>query len=109
MNIKPANKKCPRCSGTGIYAQSGVCFSCNGVGAYAADPFVRVLGTHGDKFFGVTGPVINGKQLKSVARATSAEELIADMIEGHVVQSITEEQARKFFKRYGVTTYVSQK
>jgi len=98
-------KKCPRCSGTGIYAQRGVCFACNGNGAYAADSFIRALGLSGE-FFGVTGPVVNGKQLKSIVRASNVEALTADLMDGYTVKAISETQARTFFKRYGVSTQV---
>jgi len=93
-------KKCPRCSGTGIYAQRGFCFACNGEGAYAADSFLRVLGKSGE-FFGITGPVVSGKQFKGIARGAS------DLIDGYTAKVITEEQARAFFKRYGVSTEVA--
>jgi len=103
---KTLYKKCPRCSGTGVYGQSGLCFACNGNGAYAADSFVRTLGLSGE-FFGVTGPAINGKQLKSIARASSVEALTADLMDGYTVKIISEEQARTFFKRHGVSTQVA--
>lgn len=103
---KTLYKKCPRCSGTGIYAQRGLCFACNGNGAYAADSFVRVLGVSGE-FFGVTGPTINGKQLKSIVRASDVEALTADLMDGYAVKAISEDQARAFFKRYGVSTEVA--
>lgn len=92
-------KKCPRCSGTGIYAQRGVCFGCNGAGVVVADPFLRVVGTSG-QFYGITGPVINGKQLKAIDRGP------LDLIDGYTATAITEEQARKFFKRYGLRTEI---
>lgn len=98
-------KQCPRCSGTGVYAQRGVCFACNGNGAYPADPFIRTIGLSG-KFFGITSPVANGKQSKSIARAVSLEVLTADLFDGYTVKPISEEQARLFFKRYGVSTEV---
>ena len=103
---KTLYKKCPRCSGTGIYAQRGVCFSCGGNGAYAADVFIRVLGQSGE-FFGITGPVVNGKQFKGIARASNTQTLTADLMDGYSFKAISEEQARNFFKRYGVDTQVA--
>ncbi len=105
MTKQIVNKKCPRCSGTGIYAQRGICFACNGNGAYVSDLFIRTLGLSGE-FFGITGPVVNGKQSKSIARASSAESLAADLINGYTLQAISEEQARAFFKHYGIHTEV---
>jgi hypothetical protein len=106
MTKQTTHKKCPRCSGTGVYAQRGVCFSCNGNGAYVADPFTRVFGLTGE-FFGITGPVINGKQIKSIARAKDTKALLADLMDGYTFKSINEEQARIFFKRHGVSTEVA--
>jgi len=106
MAKQTVNKKCPRCSGTGIYAQRGLCFACGGNGAYAADPLARALGSTGE-FFGITGPVVNGKRLKSIERAINADAVIADLIDGYTLKPISEEQARAFFKRYGVRTEVS--
>jgi DnaJ-class molecular chaperone len=106
MNKQTTYKKCPRCTGTGIYADRGVCFSCGGKGSYDADPFIRVFGSSGE-FFGVTGPVMaNGTQVKCISRAASADAVIADMEGGCTIKSISEEQARKFFKRYGDRTQV---
>lgn len=89
--------KCRRCNGTGLVFTERVCFGCNGAGQIVADKFLRVLGTTGD-FFGVTGPVVNGKQFKGIARSD------ADMIDGYTAKPITEAQARRFFARYGVST-----
>ena len=103
---KTSYKKCPRCSGTGIYSQRGVCFACNGNGAYAADPLSRVFGASGE-FFGVSGPAANGTVYKGIVRAANAEELAADLIQGYTFKPISEEQARAFFKRYGASTRVA--
>ena len=92
-------KKCGRCSGTGLVFTDRVCFGCNGAGVVVADVFLRVVGTSG-QFYGITGPVINGKQLKAIDRGP------LDLIDGYTATAITEEQARKFFKRYGVSTEV---
>ena len=109
MNNQPTYKKCPRCNGTGIYAERGVCFSCGGKGFYAQDPFIRALGSSG-AFFGITGPVMaNGMQTKSISRAGNADVVMADMESGCTIKSISEEQARKFFKRYGDRTQVKTK
>lgn len=94
--------KCCRCNGTGFYcnATGRVCFRCNGEGVVVADVFLRTVGTGGE-FFGITGPVVNGKQFKGIARSAS------DLMEGYTAKPITEDQARAFFKRYGVDTVVS--
>ena len=90
--------KCCRCNGTGFYcnADGRVCFRCNGSGAVVADVFLRVMGTKGE-FYGVTGPVINGKQYKGITRGVN------DLMDGYAATPITEEQARKFFKRFNGT------
>jgi DnaJ-class molecular chaperone len=107
MNRATAYKKCPRCSGTGIYADRGVCFSCSGKGSYATDPFIRVFGSSGE-FFGVTGPAMaNGMQVKFIVRALNADLVMTDIESGCTIKSISEEQARKFFKRYGDRTQVA--
>ncbi len=92
--------KCCRCNGTGFVFGDRVCFRCTGAGAVVADVFLRTLGTAG-QFFGITGPVVNGKQFKGIARSAS------DLIDGYTATAITEDQARKFFKRYGVSTEVA--
>jgi hypothetical protein len=94
-------KKCPRCSGTGLYGDRGVCFGCNGTGARVADVFLRVVGTSGE-FFGITGPVVDGKQFKGIARGN----IVNDLCAGFTAKVITEEQARKFYKRYGLRTEI---
>jgi hypothetical protein len=102
MNASPVKTiKCCRCSGTGFYcnADGRICFRCNGAGTVVADAFLRVMGT-GGKFFGITGPVINGEQFKGIARNTN------DLMDGYTAEPITEDQARAFFSRYGVDTVV---
>jgi len=93
-------KKCPRCSGTGFVFTDRVCFSCNGAGVVVADVFLRTVGTSGG-FFGITGPVVNGKQFKGIARNAS------DLIDGYTAKAVTEDQARAFFKRYGISTEIA--
>lgn len=97
---KTLYKKCSRCNGTGFVFTDRVCFGCNGAGAVVADTFLRTLGTAGE-FFGITGPVVNGKQYKGIARSAG------DLIDGYTATVITEDQARTFFKRYGVSTEVA--
>lgn len=94
--------KCCRCNGTGVYGERGLCFRCNGAGAVIADVFLRAMGTKGE-FYGVTGPVRNGKVCKSITRDVS------DLMDGCTFVAITEEQARQFFKRYGDRTEVPAK
>ncbi|HSG19277.1 MAG TPA: hypothetical protein VLA31_00775 [Burkholderiaceae bacterium] len=98
--IKSLYKTCPRCSGTGFVFTDRACFGCNGAGRIVADVFLRTLGTSGE-FFGITGPIVNGKQFKGIAREAS------DLIDGYTVKAITEDQARAFFKRYGISTEVA--
>ena len=102
---KSLYKTCPRCNGSGVYC-NGRCFGCDGAGRYLADKFLRNMGTKG-LFFGITGDATKGKQSKSITRAESAEKLAADLMAGATFKEITEEQARKFFKRYGVRTEIS--
>jgi DnaJ-class molecular chaperone len=102
--------KCRRCNGTGLVFTDRVCFGCNGAGHIVADKFLRIVGTTGE-FFGVTGPVAKygvnaGKQSKGILRAVSGDALANNVEAGATVQQITEEQARKFFDKYGVTTQV---
>ena len=92
-----ATIKCCRCNGTGVYMQRGTCFRCNGAGAVIADVFLRAMGTKGE-FYGVTIPGVRpGTVIKSITRDVS------DLMDGCTVTVITEEQARKFFKRYGAS------
>lgn len=93
-------KKCPRCNGTGFVFTDRVCFGCNGAGEVVADKFLRVLGTDGE-FFGITGPVVNGRRYKGIVRSAD------DLIDGYTAKVITEDQARSFFKRYGVSTEIA--
>jgi DnaJ-class molecular chaperone len=39
MNRATAYKKCPRCNGSGLYFDRGICFSCGGKGSYIAGRF----------------------------------------------------------------------
>lgn len=91
--------KCCRCNGTGFVFGDRACFRCNGAGSVVADVFLRTVGTSGG-FFGITGPAANGKQFKGIARSAG------DLIDGYTAKPISEEQARSFFKRYGVSTEV---
>ena len=94
-------KKCPRCNGSGLYSDRGICFSCGGKGSYIADRFTRAFGLSGE-FFGVTGPVMtNGMRVKCIVRAANVDEAKADLESGCNIKPISEEQARKFFKLYG--------
>jgi DnaJ-class molecular chaperone len=43
MNRATAYKKCPRCNGSGLYFDRGICFSCGGKGSYIADRFTLRL------------------------------------------------------------------
>lgn len=98
--------KCGRCGGSGLYGDRGWCFRCAGAGSVVKDPFLRVIGVSGE-FFGVTSEAVNGRRTKYIARAKSAADLAADMIGGYTLTPITEEQARAFFKRYGLSTEVA--
>ena len=91
--------KCCRCNGTGFVFGDRQCFRCSGAGSVVSDVFLRTLGQTGE-FFGITGPAVNGKQFKGIASSAS------DLIDGYTAKPITEDQARKFFKRYGVSTEV---
>ena len=91
--------KCCRCNGTGVVFGDRQCFRCNGAKQVVADVFLRTIGTSGE-FFGISGPIVNGKQFKGIARSAN------DLIDGYTAKPITEEQARQFFKNYGVSTQV---
>ena len=97
---KSLYKTCARCNGTGFVFTDRICFGCCGSGKVVADVFLRTVGTSG-KFFGITGPIINGKQFKGIAREAG------DLIDGYTAKAITEDQARSFFKRYGLSTEVA--
>ena len=103
---KSLYKTCTRCSGTGFVFTDRVCFGCNGAALVVADKFLRVIGTSG-KFYGVSGPVENGKIVKEVMRAASEAVLTANLMAGCKATEITEAQARAFFTRYGVRTQVA--
>jgi hypothetical protein len=101
MDKQTTYKKCPRCNGSGLYFDRGICFSCGGKGSYIADRFTRAFGLSGE-FFGVTGPVMtNGMRVKCIVRAANVDEAKADLESGCNIKPISEEQARKFFKLYG--------
>ena len=114
--------KCRRCGGKGfltgmhvVYAGApGGCFSCAGAGEVYKDKFHRAFGV-GRKFFGITwtrwynpGNPNNGvfkmlatKQPDFVGEQRDPWGRMTDKIE---CVEITEEQARKFWTRYGDLT-----
>lgn len=98
-------KDCPRCNGTGLYGDMGVCFGCMGMGTVLVDKFIRAMGSKGD-FFGITSAPITygarkGNVVKCIVRASSLESAMKDREAGATAKPITEEEARKFFKKYG--------
>jgi hypothetical protein len=101
--------KCTRCNGSGLVGGPvvhlgvpGNCFRCGGTGEVYKDKFVREFGL-GHEFFGMTY-----RNTKSIVTCTEKARLERDTIGGDEASfsRITEEQARKFFARYGKQTQV---
>lgn len=112
--------KCRRCGGKGftshgvVYAGApGTCFLCAGDGEVYKDKFHRAFGV-GKKFFGVTnyryhndGNPNNGVfKFLSTKAPTIGEQRSFDgkLLNSYDVVEITEEQARRFWARYGELT-----
>jgi DnaJ-class molecular chaperone len=105
---------CSRCRGKGytghavVYAGApGTCFKCAGFGEVYKDKFYAQYGV-GKKFFGVTEVVKhsqdwnpNNGTFKSIATKWKTEDICNDSYRTYTAAEITEEQARKFFARYG--------
>lgn len=120
--MKTAEKiTCPRCKGTGILDWSpvvyagipGGCFQCAGYGQVYKDKFYQKFGV-GKKFYGVTWSRYLNKdnpnngvfKMLCVSKPEIGERIdyfgnVADRIE---CVEITEEQARRFWNRYGDET-----
>lgn len=113
--------QCRRCKGKGlvdshvVYAGfPGICFSCAGAGQVYKDKFYRAFGV-GKKFYGVTWH----RWLNQDNPNNGIFKLLATEIPDHVGETrdyrgrvtdlvqcveITEDQARKFWLRYGENT-----
>jgi hypothetical protein len=111
---------CRRCSGRGfrdthvVYAGApGTCFACAGVGEVYKDKFYRAFGV-GKKFVGVTnyrwhgeGNPNNGvfKFLGTEAPTIGEQRsLSGKVLNAYEIVEITEDQARRFWARYGERT-----
>lgn len=108
---------CRRCAGKGyvgshvVYAGApGGCYSCMGYGEVYKDKFYRAFGV-GKKFYGVTGYRYcnEGNPNNGVTKRISTEfiepmrhmSMRGKVLEAVTCVEITEEQARKFWARYG--------
>lgn len=102
---------CRRCAGKGllnspvVYAGiPGGCFACAATGEVYKDKFYRAFGAN-RTFYGVTAVVAyhgenpNNGTFKSIS--TRAPDQGNDPTYQHTFVEITEEQARRFFARYG--------
>jgi hypothetical protein len=61
MNRATAYKKCPRCNGSGLYFDRGICFSCGGKGSYIADRFTRAFTLDRQIEYGINDWAVEGK------------------------------------------------
>jgi hypothetical protein len=106
MTTKPETKTCSRCKGKGflsghivVYAGApGTCYKCAGRGWVYADKFIEAFGTKG-VFYGAT---IESRfeTVKCIGRGDLAR-VRADSFSDTTITEITEEQARRFFAKYG--------
>lgn len=103
-------KTCSRCKGKGkvdspvMYAGvPGTCFSCRGKGEVYKDKFYRAYGV-GKTFYGITDvyafPAENPNNGTYKSISTEKPDWCCPYTQYTVVE-ITEEQARKFFDRFG--------
>lgn len=96
---------CRRCKGSGFLAgvvlSQGRCFGCMGRGTVFADKFDEMFRDTSGDWFGFSRTDRAGVTHKSINRC-SAPRVTRDV----TVTQITEEQARKFFARYGLSTTV---
>lgn len=104
---------CSRCRGKGftghvvVYAGApGTCFKCAGAGEVYKDKFYAKFGV-GKKFYGVTAIVKlqdwnpNNGTFKSIATKWNEADILVDSHRTYAAVEITEEQARRFYARYG--------
>ena len=93
--------KCTRCNGAGgfdgfLHVEGGTCFSCNGKGFKYVDKFIEKFGPKPAQFYGLTYGA--RQQYKEI---TCDAGLIKNLMAGVTAVEITEEQARRFFAKYG--------
>lgn len=104
---------CKRCKGTGITNNApvfagipGGCYKCATRGWVYKDKFSAAFIEGKGDFYGFTTTYRHGLFItKNIARCTE-EEAKFGCDRQTTYTKITEEQARKFFERYGVSTYV---
>lgn len=113
MQYSTELKTCPRCRGKGwisspvVYAGApGGCFKCNGAGEVYKDAFYQQFGV-GRTFYGITmrtsyrGDNPNNGVFKLLSTTWNPATIAADGYHTYTAVEITEEQARRFWKRYG--------
>lgn len=106
---------CKRCKGTGlvdshvVYAGiPGGCYNCAATGKVYVDKFYAEFHKKQGDYYGFTTTYRHGLFVdKGIARCTEEETKRVDS--QTTVTKITEEQARKFFARYGVSTTIHVK
>lgn len=100
---------CPRCKGNGVINHPrvhldvpGGCFKCDVTGTYETDHFKRTMDRYSRKgeYFGISYQY-EGEMIKHITRGNLAT-IEADSMSGVKITQITEEQARKFFAKYGM-------
>lgn len=103
---------CRRCKGSGLVASPvvyagipGGCYKCDATGECYKDKFSAEFINKSGEFYGFTVEYAHGLFVnKNIARCTEAD--LKRVGAGVKVTKITENQARKFFERYGVATTV---
>jgi len=108
--------KCSRCKAKGgvdspvVYAGApGTCFKCEGRGWVYKDKFAETFARQQGEFYGFSRPsfVKNSNRIvKEIARC-SPSDIMTDS--KTTVTKLTEEQALKFFLRYGTRTEVENR
>lgn len=101
---------CKRCKGTGNVGGAvvcagvpGGCFSCLAAGSVYANKFDQTFANVPGEFYGYSY-TSQGRTVKQINRCTDDEAY--KVSRGVTVTKITEEQARKFFARYGEQTKI---
>ena len=108
------NQVCLRCNGSGfiagfIHNEGGECFACNGIGRKLS-AFDKFYSKSKGAFYGVSyveyGKPVNSGTVKALYNFTPKELAECAKYSYMTVTALTEEQARKFFAKYGTETKV---